>query len=203
MTLPIRLDADVTKFRLFSVRREDPAFEQYQKKVFERDQHTCQYCAFQAQSDLLVLNKNGNYHQNALSNLVTSCFFCAQCFFLQAVGTGDFGGGVLLYLPEISQNQLSALTHVLFSFLLSGGEQYDEAKNIYRALRLRSQLVEQHLGEGMSQPALYGQLMVDVLESHHGTKTSAWQEGLRLLPQVSSFLLQIKQWHQDALTPMD
>lgn len=203
MVLPIRLDADVTKFRLFSVRREDPAFEKYQKKVFERDQYTCQYCAFQAQSDFLVLNKNGNYHQNALSNLVTSCFFCAQCFFLQAVGTGDFGGGVLLHLPEVSQNQLNALTHVLFSFLLSGGAQYEEAKNMYRALRLRSQLVEQHLGEGMSQPALYGQLMVDVLQGNREKEGSAWRDSLRLLPQVSSFLLQVKQWHQDALAPIE
>ena len=42
---------------------------------------------------------------NKVSNLVTACCFCGQCCFLESVSVGKYGGGTLIYLPEIDQAQ--------------------------------------------------------------------------------------------------
>ncbi|MBT8506347.1 hypothetical protein B1F79_01360 [Coxiella-like endosymbiont of Rhipicephalus sanguineus] len=36
-----------------------------------------------------------------------------------------------------------------------------EVRNIYRSFKLRSRAVEKQLGEGLSNPGLFGQLLVD------------------------------------------
>ena len=57
--------------------------------------------------------------------------------FVEAVGKSDFGGGTLIYLPEISQTELNALSHALFTAMASGNTTDDNnANNTYRSLRL-------------------------------------------------------------------
>ena len=164
----ITLSASARNWRLFMVRKADPAFLSFQDKVFARDEHTCQYCGFQAKEYQEVVNQDGDCHNNRLDNLNTACPFCAQCFFLEAIGKSDFGGGTLIYLPEMSQGELNALCHVLFAAMVNGNAYSHQAKNIYRSLRLRSQIVEKQLGEGMSNPALYGHMLVDAnVENKH------------------------------------
>lgn len=95
---PIVLTATANNWRLFMVRKADPAFLAFQKKIHARDHHTCQFCGFQAKDHLETINLNGNYLDNKRDNLATACGLCVQCFFLEAVGKSDFGGGVLIGL---------------------------------------------------------------------------------------------------------
>ena len=62
-----------------------------------------------------TINLNSNYADNKKDNLITACGLCAQCFFLEAIGKSDFGGGVLIYLPELRQSELNALCHAIFA----------------------------------------------------------------------------------------
>src|SRR3990167_853616 len=157
----ITLSATESNWRLFMVRKADSAFLTFQNKIQSRDDHTCQYCGFRAKHHLEVVNHNANYRDNRASNLLTACGFCSQCFFLESVGKGDFGGGTLIYLPEMTQGELNALCHVLFSTIMMGSSNASQARNIYRSFKLRSQIVEKQLGEGLSNPALLGRLVVD------------------------------------------
>jgi intracellular multiplication protein IcmJ len=193
----ITLSAMESSWRLFMVRKADPAFLAYQEAVFERDDHSCQYCGFRAESQQEVVNLDGNYRHNQLNNLATACVFCSQCFFLEAIGKSDFGGGVLIYLPEMTQGELNALCHVLFASLISGNSYSDQSKNLYRNLRLLSQPVEKQLGSGMSNPALYGQLLID---SNRADKDEINQEisaKIRVLPQLNRFVSTIEQWQSE------
>jgi intracellular multiplication protein IcmJ len=184
------------------LRKADKAFEKFATKVLERDSYTCRYCGFQAQEYQEVVNLDQNYRNNALSNLATCCCFCAQCFFLDAVGKSDYGGGTLICLPEIEQPRLNGMCHVLFCAMSNATSYRNDAQSIYNNFRLRSQPVEEKLGEGMSNPAMLAKVM---LESQAKNFNQIKQEvfgNLRLLPSHAKFREQIKSWAEAALDDM-
>jgi intracellular multiplication protein IcmJ len=196
---PINLIAKPEVWRLFSVRKADPAFGPFSNKVLKRDQYTCCFCGFQAMQYQEVVNLDGNYRNNKLSNLATACCFCAQCFFLEVVGKDDYGGGILIYLPEMSQGDLNSFCHVLFCAMANATSYRIDAQSIYRSLKLRSQIVEKQFGEGMSAPALFGRILIDVPDKD---RTQIWEKAappLRLLPSYTKFAKQVEAWSKDSL----
>ncbi len=187
-------------WRLFSVRKADQAFQKFKQKIFERDEYVCRYCGFQAKKYQEVINLDGNYRNNKLSNLVTACCFCSQCFFLEAVGKDDYGGGILIYLPEISQADLNGFCHVLFCAMANDTSYSPIAQNIYRDLKLRSKIVEQNLGEGMSEAALFGRMLIDIKGKEKDKVDKEILASLRLLPSYSKFNKQVKDWSESMQT---
>ncbi|MCK4608451.1 MAG: type IVB secretion system protein IcmJDotN [Gammaproteobacteria bacterium] len=196
---PIELSAASGAWRLFAVRKVDSAFLDFANKIFVRDNHTCQFCGFQAKQYQEVINLDNNYLNNKTSNLVTACCFCAQCFFLEAVGKSDHGGGTLIYLPEMTQNELNSLCHVLFCAISNATDYRTDAQNVYRTFKMRSKLVEQQLGEGMHDPALLGQMLIDADMKERKKITTAMLKDLRLLPSQEKFSEQIRAWARAAL----
>ena len=190
----LTLSAKPGIWRLFAARKADPAFLKFSERVWERDNYTCQYCGFQARIHQEVVNLDQNYLNNKLDNLVTACCFCTQCFFLEAAGKSDYGGGTLIYLPEITQPELNGLCHVLFCAIANATSYRTDAQTIYRSLKLRSQMVEEKLGEGMSNPALLGQTLIEM-----DAKADAITKDLKLLPSRSKFGQFIEDWAAAAL----
>ena len=199
----IELTATANNWRLFMLRRADPAFLAFQEKIHARDNYTCQFCGFQARDNLETININGNYLENKKNNLLSGCGLCAQCFFLEAVGKSDFGGGVLIYLPEMTQNELNALCHVIFVSMICRLNNASLAKNIYRSLKLRAQLIEEKVGEGLSNPAQFGQMLIEAGEQH---KKPAIQETIvkafRLLPNLARFSAEIIAWSRAGINAL-
>ena len=190
----IVLSATANNWRLFMLRRSDPAFLSFQEKIHTRDDHVCQFCGFQAKEYLETINLNGNYLDNKRSNLVTACGLCAQCFFLEAVGKSDFGGGVLIYLPEMRQNELNAFCHVAFSAMTCRLQNAMHAKNVYRGFKMRAQLIEEKVGEGLSNPAQFGQMLIDAGEQKQSALHEMMQQSFRLLPNMARFSGEIISW---------
>ncbi len=191
----LALTATPGAWRLFALRKTDPSFAKFSEQVFTRDNHTCQFCGFRAQIYQEIINVDHDYRNNKLSNLVTACCFCAQCHFLEAVGRNDYGGGTLIYLPEITQPELNGLCHVLFCAMANAANYRADAQTIYRSLKLRAQTVEQKLGEGMSNPGLLGQMLI---ESSIENPEKILKD-LRLLPSRSRFNQQIEDWAAAAM----
>lgn len=196
---PIKLIAEPEAWRLFSVRKADPAFKAFSQQVFKRDQYTCRFCGFQAKQFQEVVNLDNNYRNNKLSNLVTACCFCTQCFFLEVVGKGDYGGGVLVYFPEVNQGDLNGFCHVLFCAMNNATSYRADAQNIYRSIKLRVQIVEKQLGEGMSDPALFGRVLIDVPDKDRGRILEEALPPIRLLPSYTKFAKQVEVWSKDSL----
>ena len=187
-------------WRLFMARKSDPGFVNFKRKVLMRDAYSCYFCRFQADQFMEVININRNYADSRYSNMTTACPFCAQCHFVESVGQSDLDGGVLIYLPEISQTQLNALSHALFALMACGSHQEDTIKNIYRSLRLRAQVTDKLLGEGMSQPQQLGRLMVESgLNSNEQFQKEVWRD-LRMLPLFSRFVHHVETWGQSAFS---
>ena len=74
----LQLAVNLSGWRLFVRRREDKAFLPVAEKIYQRDNYTCQYCAFQARQYQEIVNIDQNYRNNKLSNLISFCnvFFC-------------------------------------------------------------------------------------------------------------------------------
>jgi intracellular multiplication protein IcmJ len=180
---------------LFALRKADPAFSAFSQAIFDRDDYTCQFCGFRAKTYQEVINLDNNYNNNARSNVVTACCFCAQCFFIESVGLQEFGGGAVIYLPKMTQNDLNALCHVLFFSMVNATEYQNEAQNLYRTLTLRSKMVEKFLSEGMSDPAVLGKMLIDAyIEGDRQRISEQVLRDLRLLPSRDKFNTQIVEW---------
>jgi intracellular multiplication protein IcmJ len=192
------LRAKAGVWRFYARRRADKHFSSYRDRVFERDNYTCQFCGFQAREYQEVINLDHNYRNNKLTNLVTVCCFCAQCFFLESVGIGDYGGGTLIYLPEISQANINSLCHVLFCAVTNDTGYKASAQSIYRSLKFRSQVIEQTFGEGASTPAVMGQLLIDT-DVEEKSISKKLLKDVRLLPSRAKFRKQIEYWAASAL----
>lgn len=205
MTHKIALNISMYNYSMFVSRKSKPAFRKLAKHVFERDSYTCQYCGFQAREYQEVVNLDQNYKNNKIDNLVTACCFCTQCFFLESIGEGGYGGGTLIFVPEMTQNELNSLCHVLFCAMINETNYKESAQSIYRTLRMRSQIIEKELGEGTCNPGAFGQLFLDYQSSQSSEDKSIMgiMKNMRLLPSRSRFTRQILRWAQSALAEME
>jgi intracellular multiplication protein IcmJ len=195
----ITLTAREGNWRLFMTRKADKAFLSFSEKVFRRDQYCCQFCGMQSLSYMDVINADNNYLNNKLSNLKTACPFCAQCCFLDAVGRSDFGGGVLIFLPEMTQSELNGFCHYLFASVASGNEFSKKAKELYRSFKLRVQIVDEVLGKGLSSPSNYGQMLIDAESDSSSCLHEKIIESIRLLPNLKLFSPNELLWSQEAM----
>ena len=127
----IRLTASAGAWRLYSARQSDPRFQTYAQRIFERDDYECQFCGFRAKKYQDVINLDQDYNNNAMENLVTACCFCSQCFFIESVGVGGYGGGTLIYIPEMTQEELNSMCHVLFCATNNDTGYKNSAQTIY------------------------------------------------------------------------
>jgi intracellular multiplication protein IcmJ len=195
---PLKLDVNPQGWRLFMQRKLDRRFDDLSQKIFSRDAYTCQFCGLQSQKHQEVINLDQDYHNNKLSNLVTACGFCTQCFFLESVDS--YGGGLLIYLPEITQNHLNALCHVLFSAMNQQTEYKETAQNAYRHLKLRAQVIEDEWGEEMQQAATFGQLLIE--SEHKALLKQKIFSAVRLLPSRAGFSVQNADWSHAITTQL-
>lgn len=198
----LQLAVNLTGWRIFVRRKQDKAFQPVAKRIYERDAYTCQFCGFQAKEFQEIVNVDGNYNNNKLSNMITACCFCTQCLFLQAVGLDEMGGGQLIYLPELSQGDLNSFCHVLFCAMGNNTGYQDTAQAIYRSLKFRSQIVENKFGAGTSNPSVMGQLIIEY-QTREPKKPMTFLQELRLLPSQVKFRVQLDTWAQAALQELE
>lgn len=197
----LSLHASPGAWRMYSARKMDIKFKSFEQKILVRDRYTCQFCGFQARTYQEIMNVDGNFSNNQPNNLITACCFCSQCFFMESVGIGGYGGGTLIYLPELSQTELNSFCHVLFCAITNNTGYKTSAQALYRSFKFRSQAVEDKFGEGTSDPSIFGHLLIE--SGHIGDDISKKiLANLRLLPSRAKFRKQIEHWAASALEEM-
>lgn len=196
--LELKLKATPGAWRMYSARKADPRFKSFEQKVFQRDKYTCRFCGFQAKLFQDIVNLDANYSNNKAENMVTACCFCAQCCFLESVGVGGYGGGTLIYLPEMTQSELNSLCHVLFCAITNDTGYKNSAQTVYRSFKFRSTVVEEKYGEGTSDPSIFGHLLIDS-GPISSDKHARIFDSIRLLPSRAKFRKQIERWAASAL----
>jgi intracellular multiplication protein IcmJ len=195
----LKLMAQPQAWRVFSARKVDPAFQQFAEKVFVRDNYVCQFCGFQAHEYQQVVNRDNDYHNSKITNMMTACCFCAQCLFIESIDFNDYGGGKIIFFPELSQAELNGLCQVVFCAIANASDYRTNAQTIYRDLKLRSQVVDETLGEGMSNPVRLGQMLIDAPLDDRQKVQDTLLKDLRLLPSKTKFEAQINVWAATAV----
>ncbi|MFN3234531.1 MAG: type IVB secretion system protein IcmJDotN [Gammaproteobacteria bacterium] len=195
----LKLSVRPGNWQRFMARKMNPAFSRIAKKIWLRDQHTCQYCGFQAREYLDVVNYDQDYDNNKARNLMTACCFCSQCFFLESVGLDEQSSGDLIYLPEISQRDLNGLCHVLFCAMSNDNDYKTTAESIYRSLKFRNRIVEETFGAGASDPRVMGEMIIEYQAQQGQYIVDDVLGSLRLLPNHAKFHRQLQAWAQSAL----
>ena len=182
----------------FVKRDSSESFSQTKERIQQRDQGTCCYCGFQAESSMLVINKDGNYANNSMVNMHTACPLCVQCLFLeQSDKVGSSSGGTLIYLPEISQEELNGLTHVMFCSIANATVHEEIAQQLYNSLRLRKKYVENAYGELNSDPVALGCSLINTPTKDQSIPARVLKD-LRLLASMTKFREQIVEWSKQA-----
>lgn len=201
--LPLSIRAQPAAWRVFTSRKADPRFNKFCEKVWDRDDYTCQFCGFQASQFQQVVNKDNNYRNSKISNLVTACCFCAQCLFVESISYNEYGGGTIIHMPQMSQAEINGLCHVLFCAIANATSYRADAQALYRSLKFRAQMVDQVLGEGMSNPSRLGQVLIDAPIKDKAQVNQQVISELRLLPSRTKFSKQINAWAEAALEEME
>ena len=62
----LKLMASPGSWRLYSARKVDRRFKDFEKKIFQRDRYTCQFCGFQARLYQEIVNLDNNYNNNKI-----------------------------------------------------------------------------------------------------------------------------------------
>jgi intracellular multiplication protein IcmJ len=74
----------------------------------------------------------------------------------------------------------------------------NSAQTLYRSFKFRSQLIENKYGEGTSDPAVFGHLLIDS-GSYAQDSADKMLKDIRLLPSRAKFRKQIESWAANAL----
>ena len=136
---------------------------------------------------------DGNHDNNKNDNLVTICPLCHQCHHLMAASVTN--GGRIIYLPEISQTDLNHLCRMMMVMMKmeeDAKEYVGAVKSLYSALESRSNLVESVLGEGASDPGMFGRAMM--MLSEEGGKPGNTLKDFKLLASYSRFEQAVSYW---------
>jgi intracellular multiplication protein IcmJ len=147
-------------------------------KIFERDDHTCGFCGFQAQKYMDVHVKDGDLNNHRLDNLQTACIFCNQCFDLEKVAR--MKSGVLIWLPEISQTELNHMARAIFVARISQGSMAETAKKALEFLLKRREEATNRIFT--DDPYILSMVMRDFLGPKAYRAREKKLDGIRLFP---------------------
>ncbi|MES2212198.1 MAG: type IVB secretion system protein IcmJDotN [Pseudomonadota bacterium] len=192
-THPIIMTARAGNWRQFIGRKKNKKFQALQQEIFRRDDFTCQYCNFRSEQYQEVVNLDHNYKNNKRDNMVTSCSFCAQCFFLDSLTLDGRSGGTIIYLPELSQAQVNHFSRILFCAMDKETAYKSRLQALYLTFKERVKAVEFCFGPSSSDPRVFGQALIDAHLKERYLNHSLLSH-LRLLPARHMFQKEVEYW---------
>lgn len=149
------------------------------EQVLKRDRYSCSYCGFTAKKYQRVHYKNGVPAALRPEHLTTSCIFCEQCFELESIAKTH--GGILIWLPEITQIELHHLCRALFVARL-----HDDHALAQKAQSCLEQLIARRTDAkkriGTDDPVVLATMLLEQTDDRAYGERGAKLEGIRLLP---------------------
>lgn len=147
-------------------------------RILERDNHTCRFCGFRSMKYQEIHFLNTNPEDVQPDNLVTSCIFCHQCFDLEKAS--QMNSGVLVWLPEIGQAELSHLARAIYVARISQGSMADSARSALEAIMARRDDAMARIAT--HDPLFLATVLRDFLGPKHYAMRAEKLDGVRLFP---------------------
>lgn len=176
--LPINLGITRSSGNALLAEKAAAQLQELRPKILERDAHTCRFCGFQSQKYQEIHFLNSNPEDIRPDNLATACIFCHQCFDLEK--TSVMNSGVLVWLPEIEQRQLSHLARALYVARISQGSMADSARSALEAIMARREDAKSRMAT--DDPYFLATVMKDFLGPKHYAARVEKLAGVRLFP---------------------
>ena len=129
-----------------------------------------------------------------MSNLVTACPLCTQVFFPEMIGKVCNSGGTLIHLPEVSQQDLNSICHVLFCSLRNNDQHKDKSEKIYNDFLNLSEPVKSVYGDKFIIPSHFAQVLIDTPGDEVPKFYDQFLSGIRVLPDFESFRPLLDKW---------
>lgn len=148
------------------------------QKVLERDNQTCAFCGFHSKKYQEVHFLNGNTEDLRLDNMTTACIFCQQCFDLEK--TSQMNSGVLIWMPELQQHELSHIARAIYVARISQGTMADAARSALETIMARREDAKMRIST--DDPFILSHVMRDFLGPKHYAQRSEKLDGIRLFP---------------------
>jgi hypothetical protein len=181
-----RLTTDARQFRspfasehaLAALREQAHGF--YPPRVCEavqrRDAGVCCACGFRADryQDVVCLGSN----VRDLDDLVTICTFCVGCLRLDLMGEDD--RGVLVYLPELAQAEVSHAARELYVARQGKAPLAVRARAVLERIKTRRERATRLLGT--DDPAELAHMLHDAATTDRAGELAIKLAGIRLLP---------------------
>lgn len=188
--MKLHLRAKNNNWETFDARRKNRKFQAIRGEINRRDKFTCQYCHFRS-TQLEAINVDGDYTNNKMGNLTSCCILCAQCNLLDAYNIDYKGDDKVIYMPELSQEQINHICRALFIKMTKGNEQESyNARMLFSQLQDRATWLDEKTEMQLSHPALF----VHYLNSNdHDNKII---QRLRWLPSLSSYKEYVARWEK-------
>lgn len=174
----------------------DQAFAKIREQILLRDQYRCQFCGFTSKRWQEVHHVDDDHANNKPSNLVTACPLCHQCHHIGFAGI--VGGGIMIWLPEMTQVDLHHLCRAIFLATRDASDKYyGAASAIYSSLEARTQYLEEYIGPKASEPSFFAEVFMEMDDAQYARRGSTFPH-LKLLPRPERFYRQIEAWRADA-----
>lgn len=187
-------DAEAANAAYVTVRRE----------VLQRDKWTCRHCDFASapqkpakpgsyeESGFLEIHHLDDDHaNNRVENLATVCPFCHEVH--HAGNAGHAERATLIWLPEMSHEDLHRLCHAIFAATHLQNKWAQDATMIYSLLSARESKVPEPL-RGLKT---LGNALARLDEPHYARRCEALAH-LKLLPRQAAFQRHIAYWSEKA-----
>jgi intracellular multiplication protein IcmJ len=140
-----------------------------------RDLYACRFCGFRSHRHQETIARNGVDWD--LKEIVTACYFCAQCLMLDRVG--KMRSGVLLWLPEMPQADLNLLAPLIYLCRTAHGAPRDKASGILDLLTQRREAARTKVTDN---PAVLARKLASCSAAESYLTLIEDVRGIRMLP---------------------
>lgn len=160
-------------------------------RILRRDDYVCQGCGWRSEEFQELHHRDGDHSNYREANLETLCPLCHQLF--HPSSTTISGGGFMIWLPELSQAELSRLSFPLFWALSAGPSHplHSVARSTYAMLDQRRVELESHVGR--SDAASFGQMLLRLSPKDYANRYNALAP-IKMLASPKRFQVEIDYW---------
>lgn len=173
-------------------------------EVWEKDKYSCYFCGFTSKKHQEIHHLNDDHSDNSIENLVTICPLCHQNFHLDSMSNTN--GGKIIWLPEMSQQELNYLCRGIFIAIEEAENAENEqrepvgfakiARMLEESLKERSAVLEQHIQQGSSDPANFATALININEETY-EKREEFIRPFKLLHFKTRYSIQTKYWKNE------
>lgn len=170
-------------------------FSAFSEKLIASRNYTCESCGFKSKRFMRLVSKNSIYTVLSPDSFLVKCPFC---FMVDRLDRAK-DKAVIVYMPEISQQQLNMFTHALWHFSSSkalNSTQYHYSNDTYNNIYKRTEPVDIALGEKSHLPENFAFALKSLTDNEYKLRSSI-VSGLRLLPIRKGFFNEIEFWSRD------